>query len=394
MSNSRHVSLPKTIDLDGAYDPGRVEEGWYTWWADNGYFHADETSDKEPYTIVIPPPNVTGSLHMGHALTMTIQDILIRWHRMRGHEALWLPGTDHAGISTQVMVERMLKKDGITRHDLGRDAFLERVWEWKEKHGGRITEQLRVLGSSLDWERERFTMDAGLSAAVREVFVSLWEEGLIYRAERLVNWDPAGQTVLSDLEVEQEEEAGYLWHISYPLTDDPSRTITVATTRPETMLGDTAVAVHPDDERYRDLIGKTLDLPLTDRKIPIVADGLVADPAFGSGAVKITPAHDFNDWECGVRNGLEVIQVIGIDAKVTDRAPAKYRGMDRYDARTAVVEDLKAAGRIEKIEDYTFMPGRSQRTGEVVEPLPMLQWWVKMQPLADPAIAAVQEGKI
>lgn len=380
--------------LEGAYNPAEVEDGWYDWWVDQGFFHADEHSDKPPYTIVIPPPNVTGSLHMGHALTVTIQDTLMRWKRMDGFEALWLPGTDHAGIATQAMVERLLRSQGIDRHELGREKFLERVWQWKEKYGGRITTQLRRLGTSVDWERERFTMDEGLSEAVKEVFVRLWEEGLIYRAERLVNWDPAGQTVLSDLEVEQEEEDGHLWHIRYPLSSDPSRGIVVATTRPETLLGDSAVAVHPDDERYKDLIGQTLDLPLTGRQIPIVADPIVADPEFGSGAVKITPAHDFNDWDCGQRNNLPVMQVIGFDAKINDNAPEAYRGLTREEARTRVVADLESGGFLVKIDDYKYMPGRSQRSGVIVEPLPMTQWFVKMQPLADPAIKVVEDGDI
>ena len=389
------TTLPKNLDeISGPYDPAHVEAGWYPWWVEQGFFHADEHSDKPPYTIVIPPPNVTGSLHMGHGLTMTIQDILIRYHRMAGYEALWLPGTDHAGIATQTVVERQLRAQGISRHDLGREAFVERVWAWKQKYGGRITEQLKVLGCSLDWERERFTMDEGLSEAVKEVFVRLYDEGLIYRANRLVNWDPVAHTVLSNLEVEQEEESGFLWHLSYPLTDDPSRSITVATTRPETMLGDTAVAVHPDDPRYADLIGRTLDLPLTSRTIPIVGDGLTADPNFGSGAVKITPAHDFNDWDCGQRNGLDVIQVIDFDARMNDACPEAYRGLDRYEARKRIVADLDAAGRLVRIEPYKFMPGRSQRSGEIVEPLPMTQWYVKMQPLADPAIKAVEDGSI
>ncbi len=385
---------PEKKSLEGAYNPEEVERGWYDWWVEEGFFHADEKSDKPPYTIVIPPPNVTGSLHMGHALTMTIQDILIRWKRMDGFEALWLPGTDHAGIATQMVVERMLNKQGTSRHDLGREKFVEKVWEWKGRYGNRITTQLRRIGASLDWERERFTMDEGLSEAVKEVFVRLWEEGLIYRAERLVNWDHGTRTVLSDLEVEQEEEDGHLWHLRYPLSDDPSRAIIVATTRPETMLGDSAVAVHPDDERYKDLIGKTVALPLTDRHIPIIADPIVADPEFGSGAVKITPAHDFNDWDCGKRNDLPVMQVIGFDACINDNAPEKYRGLNVTEARKQVVADLDACGALVKIEDHKYMPGRSQRSGKIVEPLPMTQWYVKMEPLAAPAIKAVEDGDI
>lgn len=386
--------MKNKTNLEGSYDPASVEDGWYDWWVDQGFFHANADSEAEPYVIVIPPPNVTGALHMGHALFVTIQDTLIRWRRMEGREALWLPGTDHAGIATQTVVERLLRKQGVSRHDLGREKFVEHVWQWKEKYGGRICHQLRELGASVDWERERFTMDEGLSEAVKEVFVRLWEEGLIYRANRLVNWDPATQTVLSNLEVESEEEQGHLWHIRYPLTDDPSQHIIVATTRPETMLGDSAVAVHPGDERYQHLIGRTVDLPLTDRKIPIVGDGITADPEFGSGAVKITPAHDFNDWDCGQRNDLEVIQVIGLDATINDNAPEAYRGLTREEARKRVVADLDAGGYLVKIEEHTYMPGRSQRSGVIVEPLPMEQWWVKMEPLAAPAIKVVEDGDI
>ena len=386
--------MKNKTSLEGAYNPAETEAGWYDWWEAQGHFGADADSDKPPYTIVIPPPNVTGSLHMGHALTVTIQDVLIRHKRMAGFEALWVPGTDHAGIATQVLVERMLKKQGVSRHDLGREAFVEKVWDWKARYGQRITEQLRTTGCSVDWSRERFTMDDGLSKAVREVFVRLWEQGLIYRAERLVNWDPVGQTVLSDLEVEQEEEQGFLWHIRYPLSGDPSQGVVVATTRPETLLGDQAVAVHPDDERTRHLIGQTVELPLTGRKIPIVGDSIIANPEFGSGAVKITPAHDFNDWECGERHGLPRLQVIGFDARINDNAPEAYRGLTREAAREAVVADLKAGGFLIKVEDYTMMPGRSQRTGVIVEPLPMVQWFVDMKPLAEPAIKAVEEGRI
>ena len=381
-------------ELSKSYDPASIEQGWYQRWLDGGYFHADEESDKEPFTIVIPPPNVTGSLHMGHALTNTIQDILIRWKRMAGYEALWLPGTDHAGIATQMMVEKKLAAQGIDRRDLGREKFLERVWEWKEKYGDRIGMQLRRLGSSLDWERERFTMDEGLSTAVREVFVRLYEQGLIYRDDRLVNWDPVGQTVLSDLEVEQEEEDGFLWHIAYPVVGTDDRLV-VATTRPETLLGDTAVAIHPDDRRYSHLHGKRVALPLTDREIPIICDPEAADMEFGSGAVKITPAHDFNDFETGRRNGLERIQVIGLDAKICGEMNPKYEGLDRYVARRLMVEDLREAGLLVKEEPYRLAPGRSQRSGAVVEPLSIgKQWYVKMEPLARPAIDRVRDGSI
>ena len=380
--------------MDKSYDPKNVEQRWYQRWLDGGYFTADPTSDKEPFTIVIPPPNVTGSLHMGHALTNTIQDILIRWKRMSGYEALWVPGTDHAGIATQTKVEENLRAQGIDRRDLGREAFVEKVWDWKETYGNRISLQLRRLGSSLDWSRERFTMDEGLSRAVREVFVRLHDEGLIYRDDRLVNWDPASQTVLSDLEVNNEEEDGFLWHIAYPVvgTDD---VLVVATTRPETLLGDTAVAIHPDDPRYTHLHGKRVALPLTDRTIPIVCDPEAANMEFGSGAVKITPAHDFNDFETGKRNNLERITILGLDACINDNAPEKYRGMERYAARKAILADLKALGALVKEEPYKLSPGRSERSGVVVEPLSVgKQWYVRMEPLAAPAIDAVRDGRI
>ncbi|MFU8805746.1 MAG: valine--tRNA ligase, partial [Bradymonadaceae bacterium] len=380
------------MKIDQVYDPTEVESGWYEFWTEKGYFHADETSEKEPYTIVIPPPNVTGSLHMGHALFVTLQDLLIRWKRMEGYEALWLPGTDHAGIATQVMVERQLAAEGSSRHELGREKFLERVWEWKEKYGGRIIDQLKHMGASCDWERERFTLDEGLSVAVREAFVRLYDDGLIYRAERMVDWDPVGQTVLSDLEVDREEENGKFWYLRYPLADGSGH-IVVGTTRPETMLGDTAVAVHPDDERYQDMIGKMIKLPIVGTEIPVIADEILPDPEKGTGAVKVTPAHDPNDFECGKRHGLELIQVIGFDAHMNDNAPEEFRGLDRYEARKLVIKRFDEAGLLEKIEDRPFAPGRSSRTGVIVEPLPMLQWFVKGEPLAKPAIEAVETGK-
>ena len=378
--------------IDKSYNPTQVESRWYKFWTEKGYFKANEKSEKPPFTIVIPPPNVTGKLHMGHALFVTIQDLLTRYKRMQGFEALWLPGTDHAGIATQVMVERQLAKEGKTRLELGREAFLERVWAWKREKGSNIIEQLKILGASCDWDRERFTMDEGSSRAVAEVFVRLYEEGLIYRDERLVNWDPVAQTVLSDLEIDNEPEAGHLWHIRYEVVDS-DEAIIIATTRPETLFGDAAVAVHPDDERYKHLIGKQVKLPLCDRTIPIIADPETADPAFGSGAVKITPAHDFNDFACGQRNNLPRIQVIGIDACMTDHVPEKYRGMTREKCRDVTVEDLKAAGLLVKIEDYTFTPSRSQRSGAIVEPLLLPQWWVNAKVLAKPAIEAVESGK-
>lgn len=382
------------MDRNQSYEPSAIEPNWYTRWMDANAFHADPHSDKTPFTIVIPPPNVTGSLHMGHALGNTIQDILSRYKRMDGYEVLWLPGSDHAGIATQMVVERQLAKEGLTRQELGREKFTERVWEWKEEYGNRIAEQMRRIGSSLDWSRERFTMDEGLSRAVRETFVTLYEQGLIYRDERLVNWDPGTQTVLSDLEVDQEEEDGSLWHIAYPVEGSDEKLI-VATTRPETLLGDTAVAIHPDDPRYTHLHGKSVALPLTDRLIPIVCDPEAVDMEFGSGAVKITPAHDFNDFETGRRNDLAFIQVIGLDAKINENAPARFQGLDRYDARKAMLTELEEQGLLVKTEPHRFAPGRSQRSGQVVEPLSVgKQWYVKTAPLAQPAIDAVRDGRI
>jgi valyl-tRNA synthetase len=380
------------MTLDSQYNPLEIEEDWYQFWSENGYFRADEASDREPYTIVIPPPNVTGSLHMGHALFVTLQDILIRFKRMQGYEALWLPGTDHAGIATQVQVEKMLRDEGTDRHTIGREAFLERVWEWKETYGGRIVDQLKRMGASCDWERERFTMDEGLNRAVREAFVQLYEEGLIYRDLRMVNWDPATHTVLSELEVEREEEPGKFWYLRYPLADGSGHLV-VGTTRPETMLGDTAVAVHPDDERYADMIGKMVDLPLCDRQIPIVADTELPDPEKGTGAVKVTPAHDPNDFACGQRHDLETIQVIGLDATMNEHCPDDFVGLDRYEARQLVVRRFEELELLEGIDEITYSPGRSERSGVVVEPLPMMQWFVEMEPLARPAIDAVESGR-
>lgn len=378
--------------IDKSYNPTQVEGRWYKFWTEKGYFHADEHSKKPPFCIVIPPPNVTGKLHMGHALFVTIQDLLTRYKRMQGFEALWLPGTDHAGIATQVMVERQLAKENKTRLEIGREAFLERVWAWKREKGSNIIEQLKILGASCDWERERFTMDEGLSRAVREVFVRLYEEGLIYRDERLVNWDPVAQTVLSDLEIDNEPENGHLWKIRYKVAGS-DESIVIATSRPETLFGDTAVAVHPDDERYKHIVGKQVELPLCGRTIPVIADPLAADMAFGTGAVKITPAHDFADFETGKRNNLPRIQVIGLDARMTDKVPEKYRGMTREECREATVEDLKAAGLLVEIVDYNFTPSRSQRSGALVEPLLLPQWWVNAKVLAKPAIEAVEKGE-
>ncbi|HEX5773644.1 MAG TPA: valine--tRNA ligase [Geomobilimonas sp.] len=377
-------------ELAKVYEPQSVEAKWYGEWERSGYFRAASVSSKPPYSIVIPPPNVTGALHMGHALNNTLQDILCRWKRMSGYNVLWMPGTDHAGIATQNVVERQLAVEGMDRHELGREAFIERVWQWKGESGGQIIGQLKRLGASCDWERERFTMDEGLSRAVREVFVRLYEEGLIYRDNRLINWCPRCHTALSDIEVEHEEKAGHLWHLRYPVVGS-DRCLVVATTRPETMLGDTAVAVHPDDERYRDLIGKKVLLPLVSREIPIVADEYV-DREFGTGVVKITPAHDFNDFEVGRRHGLDVINVFD-ESGVINAAGHQYEGLDRFVARKKVVEDLESAGLLEKIQDHALALGGCYRCKTVVEPYLSLQWYVKVGPLAEEALAAVKDGR-
>jgi valyl-tRNA synthetase len=376
--------------LSKGYDPKDVEDKWYRFWEQNGFFHADEKSPRPHYSIVIPPPNVTGVLHMGHALNNTLQDILARWKRMTGHEVLWMPGTDHAGIATQNVVEKQLAAEGKTRDQLGREGFVERVWKWRRESGGQIIHQLKRLGASCDWERERFTMDEGLSRAVREVFVSLYEDGLIYRDNRLINWCPRCHTALSDLEVEHEDQDGSLWHIRYPVKGS-DRFLTVATTRPETMLGDSAVAVHPEDERYRDLIGKYAILPLMDREIPIIADEYV-DREFGTGAVKITPAHDFNDFEIGKRHGLELINILDPCAKINDNG-GRYQGLDRYAAREEVVKDLEELGLLDKVEHHANSVGKCYRCKTVIEPYSSLQWFVKVAPLAKEAIAAVAEGR-
>ena len=376
--------------MEKTYNPQAIEQRWYETWELEGRFAPSGAG--EPYCIMIPPPNVTGSLHMGHAFQDTLMDALIRYHRMRGDNTLWQPGTDHAGIATQMVVERQINLDNMTRHDLGREIFIERIWEWKHKSGGTITRQLRRMGSSVDWSRERFTMDEGLSLAVKETFVRLYEEGLIYRGARLVNWDPILHTAVSDLEVISEEEAGHLWHMRYPLTDGSGHLV-VATTRPETMLGDTAVAVNPEDERYRHLAGKTVRLPLADREIPIIVDEYV-DPEFGTGCVKITPAHDFNDYEVGKRHDLPMINIFTVDACINENAPEEYQGLDRYDARTRILADLESEGLIEKIEDHRLMVPRGDRSGTVVEPFLTDQWFVKIGPLAEPAIRAVEDGRI
>ncbi len=376
--------------MEKTYQPANIETKWYQQWESNNYFAPSGEGD--PYCIMIPPPNVTGSLHMGHGFQESIMDALIRYHRMKGHNTLWQVGTDHAGIATQMVVERLLDADGKTRHDLGRDSFIERVWEWKEESGGHITRQLRRLGASPDWSRERFTMDDGFYKAVQEVFIRLYDDNLIYRGKRLVNWDPKLHTAISDLEVISEEENGHLWHFKYPLSDGSGHLV-VATTRPETMLGDTAVAVHPEDERYKDLIGKTIALPLTGREIPIIADDYV-DREFGTGCVKITPAHDFNDYEMGQRHNLEMINILDDDANINALAPEKYRGMERFEARKQIVADFEALGLLDKIVDHKLKVPRGDRSGVVIEPYLTNQWYVKTQPLADEAIRAVEGDEI
>jgi valyl-tRNA synthetase len=377
--------------MDKSYTPKDIEARLYQKWEADGVFAPSGTGS--PYAIVIPPPNVTGTLHMGHAFQDTIMDALTRYHRMLGDNTLWQPGTDHAGIATQMVVERQLNADGKTRHDLGREAFIDRVWKWKEESGGTIARQMRRLGTSVDWQRDRFTMDAGLSHAVTETFVRLYEEDLIYRGKRLVNWDPTLHTALSDLEVLSQEETGSLWHLRYPLAEDAKTYLVVATTRPETMLGDTAVAVHPEDERYRHLIGKHIRLPLTGREVPIIADTYV-DPAFGSGCVKITPAHDFNDYEMAQRHALPLINIFDKNAALTDTVPQKYQGLDRFVARTKIIEDLEALDLIEKIEPHKLMVPRGDRSNAVIEPWLTDQWYVRIAPLAEPAIKAVETGRI
>lgn len=378
--------------METTYNPQSIEQSWYKTWEDKGYFAPQNKPDADNYCIMIPPPNVTGTLHMGHAFQDTIMDALTRYHRMKGDNTLWQPGTDHAGIATQMVVERQLAADGKSRHDLGREAFVDRVWDWKEESGGTITQQLRRMGGSLDWQHERFTMDEGLSDAVHKVFIQLYDEGLIYRGKRLVNWDPVLHTALSDLEVISEEESGHLWHMRYPLTDGSTQLV-VATTRPETMLGDSAVAVHPDDERYKHLIGKTITLPLVGREIPIIADDYV-EMEFGTGCVKITPAHDFNDYEMGKRHDLPMNNIFTVDACINDEQPEKYRGFDRYEARDMIIHDLKELDLLEDIKDHKLMVPRGDRSGSVVEPYLTDQWYVKIAPLAEPAIDAVKNGDI
>jgi len=378
-------------ELEKRYDPKEVGKRWYSYWLEKGYFRADENSEKDCFSLVIPPPNVTGSLHLGHALDATLQDIVIRHRRMKGFNTLWQPGTDHAGIATQNVVEKELKKDGISRHDLGREKFIETVWEWKEKYGGKIIEQLKELGASCDWERLRFTMDEGLSDAVREVFVSLYEEGLIYRAEYMTNWCPRCHTALSDLEVEYADRKGHIYEIDYPLADG-SGALTVATTRPETMLGDTAVAVNPEDDRYKKYIGKKVKLPLTEREIPVIGDSYVAMD-FGTGALKVTPAHDPNDFEIGARHSLEIVKVMDQEAKMIN-VPSDYEGLSREECRKKVVEDLESRGFLKEVKPHAHSVGDCYRCKTVIEPALSLQWFVKTKPLAEEAIKAVRNGDI
>nr|HPL87090.1 valine--tRNA ligase [Deltaproteobacteria bacterium] len=376
---------------DREYNPNDIEQKWYSSWLDKGYFHADENDDsKQPYTIVIPPPNVTGVLHMGHALNNTLQDIMIRYKRMDGYNTLWMPGTDHAGIATQNVVEKALAAKGISRHDLGREAFIDEVWKWREKHGGLIISQLKRLGASCDWDRIRFTMDEGLSNAVRKVFVTLYREGLIYRSDYIVNWCPRCHSAISDLEVEHEEESGFLWHIRYPLAEGKGD-IVVATTRPETMLGDTCVAVNPTDERYTSLVGKEVILPIIHRKIPIIADQVV-DKEFGTGAVKITPAHDLNDYELSLRHGLEIV-VIMDESGVMNENAGPYQGLDRFECRRKLEGDLQEQGYLIDKTPYTVPVGKCYRCKTVIEPYLSKQWFVNTKPLAEEAIKAVEEGR-
>ena len=379
-------------ELEKNYNPSEIEDRLYHKWLEKKYFHAEVDRSKKPFTIVMPPPNITGKLHMGHALDNTMQDIIIRFKRMQGYEALWIPGTDHASISTEVKVTNALKEEGIDKHELGREGFLKRTWEWKKEYGGTITSQLKKIGSSCDWDRERFTMDEGCSKAVQEVFIKLYEKGLIYKGSRIVNWCPVCNTSISDAEVEHEEQAGHFWHINYPVVGEPGRFVEIATTRPETLLGDSALAVNPDDERYTDLVGKEVELPLTDRTIPIIADPYV-DKEFGTGVVKITPAHDPNDFEVGKRHNLPEINILNDDATINNLG-GKYAGMDRYEARKAMVADLDALGLLVRVEDHTHNVGTHDRCKTTVEPMIKQQWFVKMDELIKPAVEGVKNGDI
>ena len=382
----------KTYENLTTYNPGEIENKWYSYWENQGYFHEEVDSSKTPFSIVLPPPNVTGMLHMGHALDNTLQDILIRFKRMQGYNVLWMPGTDHAGIATQIKVEEMLAKEGKTRHDLGRDAFIERVWDWKKEYGSTIVKQIRSLGASCDWERERFTLDEGYYKSVREVFVSLYEKGLIYRGERITNWCPRCHTALSDVEVEHEDEKGHLWHIKYPVKGVAGRFVTVATTRPETIFGDVAVAVNPDDNRYKNLVGKMLILPFVNREIPVIADDYV-DASFGTGCVKITPAHDPNDFEMGQRHNLESIVVMNLDGSMNDKA-GHFSGLTREEARKQAVQELKDMDLLASIDDHNHAVGHCSRCHTIVEPLVSKQWFVNMEPLAKPALDVVYDKSI
>mgnify|MGYP000812991774 FL=1 len=378
------------MQLEKTYNPAAIEDKLYQKWLDHKYFHAEADRSKEPFTIVIPPPNITGQLHMGHALDNTLQDILIRSKRMQGYNALWQPGTDHASIATEVKILEKLKEEGISKKDLGREAFLERAWDWKKEYGGRIISQLKKMGSSCDWDRERFTMDEGCNKAVEEVFVRLHEKGLIYKGARIINWCPVCKTSISDAEVEYEDQAGHFWHINYPVVGEEGRFVEIATTRPETLLGDSALAVNPKDDRYKDLIGKQVQLPLTDRTIPVIADEYV-DMEFGTGVVKITPAHDPNDFEVGNRHNLERIVVMNKDATMNENA-GSYAGMDRFACREKLVKDLEDAGLLISIEPINHNVGFSERTDVMVEPYLSKQWFIKMRPLAD-AVLANQKNK-
>ncbi len=384
---SEHINNIPTV-----YNPREVETKWYRHWEESKYFSAKVERDKKPFCIVMPPPNVTGQLHMGHALDNTLQDILTRWRRMQGYNALWVPGTDHAGIATQAKVEEQLSKESLSKYDLGREKFLERVWDWKEQYGNRITTQLRSLGASCDWDRERFTMDEGCSKAVLEVFIRLFEQGLIYRDYYITNWCPQCQTTISDIEVEHQDKPGQLYYIKYPAQDNPEEYIIIATTRPETMLGDVAVAVNPEDDRYLHLVGKSLILPIVGRELPVIADAY-CDPTFGTGAVKMTPAHDPNDFEIGRRHGLPELQVIDKQGKMNEQA-GKYQGLDRWECRKQIVRDLEALGALVKVEDMSHAVGHCYRCNTAIEPMLSKQWFVKMKPLAEPAIEAAKDGRV
>ena len=379
-------------ELEKTYDPKGIEDRLYEKWEKNGYFRAKPDKSKKPFTIVMPPPNITGQLHMGHALDNTMQDILIRYKRMQGFNALWQPGTDHAAIATEVRVIESLKEQGIEKDSLGREGFLEKCWEWKKEYGGRIINQLKKMGSSADWQRERFTMDEGCSDAVLDVFIQLYEKGLIYKGSRIINWCPVCETSISDAEVEHEEQDGFFWHINYPVAGEEGRFVEIATTRPETMFGDTAVAVNPEDERYQDIIGKTLKLPFTDREIPVIADAYV-DKEFGTGCVKITPAHDPNDFEVGKRHQLEEVVVINDNATMNENA-GKFAGMDRYECRKALVKELEEQGLLVKVEPHSHNVGTHDRCGTTVEPMIKQQWFVKMDELIKPAIEGVKNGEV